>query len=68
MWVVAQEAFRGMDAEAERHMDVLERPPELQPTHRSAFLRLFPSVPHYGAYALFSITIMSYSGAKTTKS
>ncbi len=64
---MAQDAFRGMDAEAERYMDVIERPPEVQPTHRSAFLRLFPSVPHYGAYVLFSITIMSCSGAKKTK-
>lgn len=32
-----------MDAEVERHMDVFERPPELQVTHRSAFLPHIPN-------------------------
>ena len=43
---MAQEAFRGMDAEVERYMDVLERPPELQPTYQSAFYIPFPNVPN----------------------
>ena len=55
MKVVVQEAFRAMDGEAERYMDVLERPPEAQPLHRSAFipyilerlLRLYKTLPLY---------------------
>ena len=31
-----------MDGEDERYMDVLERPSELQPTYRSAFLHTIP--------------------------
>ena len=34
-----------MDGAVERHMDVLERPPELQATHRSASYLTFPERP-----------------------
>ena len=35
MWVGLDGAFRGMDAEDERHMDVLERPHTGEPTYLS---------------------------------
>ena len=36
---VVQRAFRGMDAEAERHMEVLDRPSEPPPAYRSTPLK-----------------------------
>ena len=52
-----------MDAEAERYMDVLERPPELQTTYRSAYCKPFSNA----NYSASSFLIPAGKSLNSTK-